>query len=151
MCIHRQSVRLFLLIGFTMLFIACSSEIGQITSETKISYNPSGGVMTINGKEHSGDLAILPGGKIQRWALSAYPNHGIGREELEDLINDQVKVLIIGDGYQSEAFMTSEGESYVEEIKQRGGKFHKLGTKEAAKLYNSLPKEGLFAYFHMGC
>ena len=109
----------------------------------------SEGVMTINGKDLRADLAILPGGKIQRWG--PWDNHSIGREELEVIITEQVKVLIIGTGYQDGAFLTSEGANYVDKIKQQGVTVHMLVTQEAVKLFNSLPKEGLLACFHLNC
>ena len=49
---------------------------------------PSEGVMTINGKDLRTDLAILPGGKVQRWG--PWDNHSIGSEELEEIITKQV-------------------------------------------------------------
>ncbi len=148
MNIYLESLRRFLLIGFTLLLFSCSSDIGQLTPGTMISY-PSEGVMTINGKELRADLAILPDGKIQLWG--PWDNHSIGREELEKIVTDQVKVLVIGTGYQDGAFLTAEGASYVDEIKQQGITVHILNTHEAVKLFNSLPKEGLLACFHLNC
>lgn len=148
MNIHRVSMRLFLFIGFTLLIFSCSGDIGQLTSGTKIAY-PSEGVMTINGKDLRADLAILPDGKIQLWG--PWDNHSIGREELEEIITDQVKVLIIGTGYQDGAFLTAEGANYVDEIKQQGVTVHMLNTHEAVKLFNSSPREGLLACFHLNC
>lgn len=145
---QRQSIGLFFFIGLTILLHSCSGDIGQLTPGVDMSY-PSEGVITINGKELRADLAILPGGKIKRWG--PWDNHSIGREELEELISDQVKVLVIGTGYQDGAFLTAEGASYIDEIKKQGVTVHMLNTIEAVKLFNSLPKEGLLACFHLNC
>jgi len=148
MNIHRVSVRLFLFFGFILLLFSCSRDIGQLPPGEKIAF-PSEGVMTIDGKDLRSDLAILPGGKIQRWG--PWDNHSIGREELEKIITEQVKVMIIGTGYQDGAFLTAEGAIYVDKIKQQGVTVHMLATPEAVKLFNSLPKEGLLACFHLNC
>ena len=148
MNIYRVSVRLFLFFGFTLLLFSCSRDLGQLAPGAMIAY-PSEGVMTINGKDLRADLAILPNGKIQLWG--PWDNHSIGREELEEIITEQVKVLVIGTGYEGGAFLTAEGESYVDEIKQRGVTVHMLTTHAAVKLFNSLPKEGLLACFHLNC
>ena len=148
MNIHWVSVRLILFFGFTLLLFSCSRDIGQLSPGEMIAYS-SEGVMTINDKDLRSDLAILPSGKIQRWG--PWDNHSIGREELEEIITEQVKVFVIGTGYQDGAFLTAEGVSYIDKIKQQGVKVHMLATPEAVKLFNSLPKEGLLACFHLNC
>ena len=50
MNIHRESVRLFLFFGFTLLLFSCSRDIGQLTPGEVIDYS-SEGMMTINGKD----------------------------------------------------------------------------------------------------
>ena len=148
MNIYRVSLRLFLFSCFTLLLFSCSRDIGQLPPGEMITY-PSEGVMTINGKDLRTDLAILPGGKVQRWG--PWDNHSIGSGELEGIITEQVKVLVIGTGYQDGAFLTPEGARYVERIKQQGVTVHILATQEAVGLFNSLPKEGLLACFHLNC
>ncbi len=71
--------------------------------------------------------------------------------ELDEIITEQVKVLIIGTSYEDGVFLTSEGASYVDKIKQQGVTVHMLNTHEAVKLFNLLPKEGLLACFHVNC
>lgn len=148
MNIYRVSLRLLLIFFFSVLLFSCSRDIGQVPPGETITY-PAEGVMTINGKELRTDLAILPGGKVQRWG--PWDNHSIGSEELEEIFTEQVKVLIIGTGYEDGAFLTPEGANYVDKIKQQGVTVHVLATQEAVKLFNSLPKTGLLACFHLNC
>lgn len=146
--VTRHIVWFMLFFALSMLLTACSREVEYLNPGTEISYSDNS-TMTINGKGRTWDLAILPDGKVQPW--SPHANHYIGRKELEEIVTDQVKILIIGAGYDGVAHLTPDGVKYVDEIKKRGIEVHLQDTPGAVKLYNSLPKEGLLACFHLTC
>ncbi len=146
--IARHIVCFTLFVALSMLLTGCSKEVEYLNPGTEISYSDNS-TMTINGKGRTWDLAILPDGKIQPW--SPHANHYIGREELEEIVSDQVKTLIIGAGYDGVAHLTPDGVKYVDELKKRGIKVYMQDTPGAVKLFNSLPKEGVLACFHLTC
>ncbi len=136
-----------------VVLAACSNNVDFIpppgSTEIAITHY-SFGKMIIDGQSHNGDLAILPEGKLHGWSFD-YDSHEIIPENFKALITDEVKIVIIGTGYNGAAFLAAKAKEFVELIRAKGIQIHIMPTRNAVKLFNSTSKKGLLACFHLNC
>ena len=108
------------------------------------------GKMVIDGKTYQTNLAILPGGKVCRWPFEE-SRHEISPDHLKGFLSDQVKTIIIGQGYAGMAYLTSPARDMLEILESKGIRVHVMQSSKAVELYNATSKGGLVAFFHLNC
>ncbi len=106
------------------------------------------GKMTIDGENYDYDLSISPKGKIQGFSVQ---DHQINVQSIKNAMTDEVKTLIIGNGYSSMVILPSDTLDFLEELKTRGIEVKLVPTSEAVNLFNSIIKKGLLFIFHLTC
>ncbi len=153
MALLRHILQIILYACLTMNIVACSNTVEYTppegSTEMAITYY-SFGKMTIDGTDYTGDLTILPGGKIRPWSFD-YGSHGIVPDDFKALITDEVKTLVIGTGYDGAASLKKEGKEAIEQIKAKGIEVHVMPTSDAVELFNASPKTGMLVCFHLNC
>ncbi len=136
---------------FTFVIFSCSSDVDFTppagSTDMAITHY-SFGKMTIDGKNYDYDLSISTKGKIQSFSVQ---DHQINVHPIKNAITDEVKTLIIGNGYSSMVIMPSDTLRFLEELKAKGIEVKLVPTSEAVKLFNSLSKKGLLVIFHLTC
>ncbi len=147
----KHHFQVFIILFIILTFFSCSSDIdftppAGFTGMAITHY--SFGKMIIDGKNHKFDLSISPNGSIQGFTIV---DHLIDAHNIKQFITDDVKTLIIGNGYSSMANVTSDTYKLIEKIKANGIDVHILPTSKAVKLFNSLSKKGLLSFFHLTC
>jgi len=145
--------KLFLFFFLTLLLPACSNDVNyeppEGNSEPAITHY-SFGKMIINNQEYAGDLMISQGRKVSTW-LFDNNTHVIEQEDLKRNITDGIKLLIIGTGYSGQAVLSEKAVRFVEYLKTKGIQVHISSSSEGVKFFNSSPKEGMLAFFHLNC
>lgn len=138
------------LLGIIFLFIlGCSSDVNYSppagSKEIAITHYSFGKII-INGSAYENDVAIFSDSTVKNW----YPqvNHAIQLIDIKELITGTTKTLIIGIGANKGCSVTDE---IIEFADSNNIELHLLDTYEAVKLFNSSPKEGLAACFHVNC
>jgi len=106
--------------------------------------------MVIDGKDHHSDLAITPDNKLQGWSFD-YNSHIIDDWNFKKLINNDVKTLIIGTGYNGAASLSTMAIELVEQLKAKGIQVQIMTTSDAVRLFNKISKKGVLACFHLNC
>ena len=140
---------LIILLLSVLIFASCSSETNFVptagsTGPAITSY--SFGKMVIDGKTYTNELQILPNGIIKKW--SPGDPHYILPADIEEILNSNIKILIIGNGANGEAAIPDET---VKFIKAKDIKVHIMNTHEAVKFFNGSAKEAMGAIFHLNC
>jgi len=107
------------------------------------------GRIVIDGKTHTTDLILLPGGRLQAgwWRRRGHELHP---EDLQEILKASPKVLIVGTGYYGAMRITPEAE---QTLAKAGIQLIARKTKEACQLYNKLAGEGkqVAAALHLTC
>jgi len=93
-------------------------------------------------------VVILPEGKVTGWGFDR-DTHIIAPSDLQDLITENVKTVIIGTGLHGEGFLDDEAAALVENLKAKGISFHLLPTIQAVNLFNESSKQGLLTFLHV--
>jgi hypothetical protein len=106
--------------------------------------------MAINEKVRQADLVIQASGEVKTWGFD-FDTHLVEVNDIANYVNDQIKVLIIGTGYNGQGELSEEAKKYIEQLKKRSIEVHVMPTPKAAEKFNSLPKKGLVACFHLNC
>lgn len=76
-------------------------------------------------------------------------NHHLGKEELETIVHDKMKVLVIGSGQQGGLHLTDDGANF---LKDKKIDFFVKETPEAIKKYNEIClKKKTVALIHVTC
>ena len=132
-----------------LIFVGCSSEttfIPTAGSKGPAITSYSFGQMIVDGKTYTNELQILPTGIVKEWS----PNdpHYILPVDIKEIVNSNIKTLIIGNGANGEAAIPDET---IKFIKAKSIKVHIMNTHEAVKLFNESSKEALGAIFHLNC
>jgi len=102
------------------------------------------GSITINGKTYSNDVIIFPDRVKINWRRRE--GHKINIEDLEEIIKEKPKKLIIGTGAYGMVAVPAE---VKEKLRERGIKFEILKTEEACHLFNK--EKGAVAALHLTC
>ena len=108
------------------------------------------GKMAINEKFRQADLVIQANGEMKTWGFD-FDTHLVEVSDIAKYVNDQIKTIIIGTGYNGQGELSEEAMKYIEQLKKRSIEVHVMPTPKAAEKFNSLPKKGLVACFHLNC
>jgi hypothetical protein len=133
----------------SVILTGCSSDVNYTpppNSQEMAITHYSFGKIIVDGKTYAHDIAIVSSKTVKNWRAKI--NHAIQLVDIKDLIDDSTQRLIIGIGANDACSVTQE---IVEYTKSKGIQLHMLNTYEAVKLFNSLPKKGLSACFHVNC
>jgi hypothetical protein len=138
-----------ILIVWPILLIACASDVNysppESSKEMAITHYSFGKII-IDGKTFENDVAILPDKTIKRWRAKV--RHAIQLVDVKDLIDESSATLIIGIGANKRCDISNDIIDYAE---SKGVRLEVLDTYEAVRLFNTFPKEGLSACFHLNC
>lgn len=104
------------------------------------------GTITVHGKSYTGDIVITADGTVSNWPDTLHDTNK--PSDFDKIIPLGTTTLIIGIGAEQAASLPNKTFKY---LREKGLNFHVLGTHEAVKLYNSLPKEGVVAVLHLTC
>jgi hypothetical protein len=148
---QKSTLQIFFCLFFILVFLSCSSDVDFTppagNTDVAITHY-SFGKMTIDGKNYDYDLSISPKGKIQGFSIQ---DHQINLQSIKNAITNEVKILIIGNGYSSMATLPSDTLKFLENLKTKGIEVHIVPTSKAVNLFNSLSKKGLLVFFHLNC
>lgn len=104
------------------------------------------GKIVVNGKTYESDIVIMPDGSIQPGPEDM---HYVLLEELEDIINmPGIKTLVLGTGAEGNGLLRRK---LIKVVEAKGIKLQMMLTKDAMKMLNEAPKEGLVAMLHLNC
>lgn len=102
------------------------------------------GSITINGKTYSNDVIIFPNRVISDWRRKE--GHKICIEDLEEIIKEKPKKLIIGTGAYGMVVVPAE---VREKLEEEDIEFEILKTKEACRIFNK--EKNAVAALHLTC
>ena len=105
------------------------------------------GKITVDGTVHTSDVIILPGGVRPRWWRKE--GHNLQKEDLQEVIEAQPTVLVIGTGNVGMMQVPQETLDY---LAARGIRVEVQPTVAACQRYNELAKsEQAAAALHLTC
>jgi hypothetical protein len=106
------------------------------------------GRIAIEDKSYTSDVIIAPEQVIDSWWRKQ--GHNLQIEDLDDVVNAQPDMLIIGTGYYGRMQVPDETKRYLEE---RGIKVLQAKTGDAVTEFNRLQKEyaRIVAALHLTC
>jgi hypothetical protein len=105
------------------------------------------GVIHINGKRYSSDVIIYPYRVKDDWWRKE--GHQLCIDDLEDVIEENPDVIVVGIGNPGLMRVLPETEKY---IKSQGIRLIVQNTKEACKTYNQLSSsQKVIALLHLTC
>lgn len=104
------------------------------------------GKIVVDGKALNHDI-IIHKGEIRKWWR--HESHDIKLDEIDEIIQDKPKVLVIGNGASGVMDVRDE---IITAIRQKGVKVIVQNTGEAVKTYNELSrKQNVTGAFHLTC
>ncbi len=104
------------------------------------------GRMNVDGETHTNDLKIFPETVKGEWWRDE--GHLLQLQDIEDVLEYEPDLLIIGQGAQGRMEIDSE---VREELESRGIDFIAKKTSEAVQAYNEKIGEGVVGIFHLTC
>jgi uncharacterized protein YprB with RNaseH-like and TPR domain len=105
------------------------------------------GKITVDGTVHTSDIVILPGGVRPRWWRKE--GHNLAKEDLQEVIEAQPTVLVIGTGNVG---MMQVPQETVDYLAAQGIRVEVEPTAAACQRYNELAKsEQAAAALHLTC
>ena len=104
------------------------------------------GHIVVDGQEHIKDVIILPGRVVSNWWRK--DGHSLVMEDLEDVLPDLGKHLVIGSGAYGR--MKPDPRT-IEQLKARGIEVEILQTADAARRYGELDGASTTAALHLTC
>jgi hypothetical protein len=106
--------------------------------------------MVIDGKEFKYDVSIDTKGEIATWGFD-FDTHMVTVRDIEPLVSDDVKVIVIGLGCREQGGISEEAKQYLKSLKAKGVNIISGKTAKAVEAFNSAGKDGLLAFFHLNC
>jgi hypothetical protein len=104
------------------------------------------GHIVVDGQEHTKDVIILPGRVVSNWWRK--DGHSLVMEDLEDVLPDLGKHLVIGSG----AYGRMKPDPHtIEQLQARGIEVEILQTDDAARRYGELDSASAAAALHLTC
>ncbi|MBU0482764.1 MAG: hypothetical protein KKG47_16850 [Proteobacteria bacterium] len=104
------------------------------------------GKIIVNGITYEKDIVIMPDGTIRPGPEDM---HYVLSNELEEIINTPgIRTLVIGTGDDGNGRMRK---NLIKDIKAKGIILEMMLTKDAVKMLNQTPKDGLVAMLHLNC
>jgi len=106
------------------------------------------GRIVVDGKEYTTDLIIFPDWVKAGWWRKE--GHRLYIGDLEEVVEEQPEVLVVGTGYSGLLKVPAETKKYLEE---EGIEIIIQPTKQACETYNKLIQSGkkAVAAFHLTC
>jgi hypothetical protein len=104
------------------------------------------GYIVIDGQEHTKDVIILPGRVVSNWWRK--DGHSLVMEDLEDVLPDLGKHLVIGSGAYGR--MKPDPRT-IEQLQARGIEVEVLQTDDATRRYGELDSTSTAAALHLTC
>jgi len=104
------------------------------------------GRMVVDGKTYERDILIGPDKEVKSWRTKF--SHEIQLGDIQDLLGESTRIIIFGIGADKGCWLNQEVLDYT---RSKGIEVHILNTFDAVRKFNSLPKEGLSACFHLNC
>ncbi len=106
------------------------------------------GSITINGKKYTSDVIVTPEKVSDNWWREE--GHEIAPIDIEDIITEDHRVVIIGTGLSGEVKVLTKTRDI---IKSKGIQLIIKETAEAIKLYNEFEEKGVdvVGLFHLTC
>jgi hypothetical protein len=105
------------------------------------------GVIVISGKRYSSDVIIYPDRVKDDWWRKE--GHQLCIDDLEDVIEENPDVIVVGIGNPGLMRVLTETEKY---IKSKGIRLIVQSTKDACKTYNQLSSsQKVIALLHLTC
>lgn len=142
-------VLISIMLSLPVWLCACSTEVNYTppadSSDIAITHY-SFGKIVLDGKVYATDIAILPDKTVKTWRMKI--SHAIQLIDIENLIDDATRTLIIGVGAHSRCSLTDD---IADLCQSKGIELIVLDTYEAVRGFNNLPKSGLAACFHLNC
>jgi hypothetical protein len=89
------------------------------------------GNITINGHKYAHDVIILPDRVLPNWWRNE--GHELAMEDLQQVLNSDPELLVIGQGAYSRMRVPSEVQ---EQLQAEGIEFSITSTNEACEIYN---------------
>lgn len=104
------------------------------------------GRITVDGKEYTRDLIVLPGRVVPDWWRRE--GHSLALEDLEDVKAELPGRLILGCGAHGQL---RPDPAVLEALRQRGVEVEALPTAEAVRRYGDSDERGTAAALHLTC
>ena len=105
------------------------------------------GRIVIHGRRYNTDLIVFPDRVKDGWWRKE--GHGLHIEDLDEVVQDNPEVLIVGTGYSGLMKVPAETREYV---KSKGIELIAQRTAEACKTFNRLVKsKKIVAALHLTC
>jgi len=105
------------------------------------------GRIIINGRRYTTDLIVFPDRVKDGWWRKE--GHSLRIEDLDEVVQDNPKVILIGTGYSGLMKVPAETKEYVE---SKGIELIAQRTTEACKTFNRLVKsKKVVAALHLTC
>jgi hypothetical protein len=104
------------------------------------------GRVTIDGREHTRDVIVLPGRVIANWWRA--DGHSLAIEDLADVLDELPRHLVIGCGAEGRL---KPDPSAVDALERRGVEVEVLRTGEAVRRYRELDGRAAAAALHLTC
>ncbi len=147
--IEQKNEYFYVIAILILLLVGCSSETNftpppghKGPAITHYSF----GKMVIDGRKYTNELQIFPDGRVKDW--SPGDPHYILPADIEEIVNSNIQVLIIGNGANGEAAVPDKTINFIE---KKNIKVHVLNSHKATELFNNSPKKNLAALFHLNC
>jgi hypothetical protein len=110
------------------------------------------GTIEVSGLGRFQDLKLWPGGG-REWDWSETNTHhvpGIQVEDVSEILERGARVIVLSRGMELRLHTTPE---VLEHLRRSGATFHVEETKEAARIYNELARQGesVGGLFHSTC
>ena len=106
------------------------------------------GRIVIDGREYTSDVIIFPDRVKGNWWRRE--GHRLHIEDIEDVVKEKPKVLIVGKGYSG---MMEVPRETADHLRKSGIELIAQSTGSAIELYNKLSrsKKKVIAAFHLTC
>jgi hypothetical protein len=106
------------------------------------------GSITINGKEYTSDVVVVPDKVMDDWWREE--GHEIAPIDIEEVVDKGYRIMVIGTGMSSEVKVLSKTKELIE---SKGIELIVKNTAEAIKIYNKFEEQGadVVGLFHLTC
>ena len=106
------------------------------------------GKITVEGRTYTSDVIIAPEKVLDSWWRKQ--GHNLAIEDLEMILQEKPRVLVIGTGYFGRMQVPDQTRQYLQD---HGIELHKAKTRDAVIEFNRLQKEyaDIVAALHLTC
>ena len=104
------------------------------------------GRLTVDGREHTRDLIVLPDRVVTDWWRRE--GHSLAMEDLDDVLDELHRRLVLGVGAHSQL---RPDRAVIAELERRGVQVECRPTDEAVRRYGELDERDTAAALHLTC